>query len=187
MAGAPHGTVVTAERADGGPRAPGPHLVGPAGRALLLSLVIREPDPLLPLRAGLAVADVRARGARVKWPNDVLLDGRKVAGILIEARPQEGWAIVGIGINAPPDSSVLPRGGAGGCRDARPDRSALLQAALTELLSALDTAGAEPPRRRSTALRARDALLGSPLCGRAAKGRGRDRQTAPAVRGAAAR
>ena len=42
---------------------------------------------------------VRRRGARLKWPNDVLVDGRKVAGILVEGRPQEGWAVVGIGLN----------------------------------------------------------------------------------------
>ena len=41
-----------------------------------------------------------ARGAcAIKWPNDVWVDGRKVAGILIEARPQEGWAVIGIGLN----------------------------------------------------------------------------------------
>ena len=36
---------------------------------------------------------------RVKWPNDVWVDGRKLAGILIEGRPQEGWAVLGIGLN----------------------------------------------------------------------------------------
>lgn len=35
----------------------------------------------------------------MKWPNDVLLDGRKIAGILVEGRPQEGWAVLGIGVN----------------------------------------------------------------------------------------
>ena len=35
----------------------------------------------------------------VKWPNDVLVDGRKLAGILVEARPQDGWAVVGVGLN----------------------------------------------------------------------------------------
>src|SRR5207237_122016 len=37
--------------------------------------------------------------ARVKWPNDVLVDGRKLAGILVEGRPQERWAVLGIGLN----------------------------------------------------------------------------------------
>jgi BirA family biotin operon repressor/biotin-[acetyl-CoA-carboxylase] ligase len=35
----------------------------------------------------------------VKWPNDVQVDGRKLAGILVEARPQDGWAVVGVGLN----------------------------------------------------------------------------------------
>ena len=35
----------------------------------------------------------------VKWPNDVWVEGRKLAGILIEARPQDGWAVLGIGLN----------------------------------------------------------------------------------------
>src|SRR5699024_5321124 len=35
----------------------------------------------------------------VKWPNDVEVDGRKLAGVLIEARPQDGWAVIGVGLN----------------------------------------------------------------------------------------
>ncbi len=35
----------------------------------------------------------------VKWPNDIWLEGRKLAGVLIEARPQDGWAVIGIGLN----------------------------------------------------------------------------------------
>ena len=35
----------------------------------------------------------------IKWPNDVWLEGRKLAGILIEARPQDGWAVIGVGLN----------------------------------------------------------------------------------------
>ena len=35
----------------------------------------------------------------VKWPNDIHLEGRKLAGILIEARPQDGWAVLGVGLN----------------------------------------------------------------------------------------
>ena len=69
------------------------------GRALLMSLVLRDPPPLLPLAAAVAVAEVAGAAAAIKWPNDVLLDGRKVAGILAEGRPQEGWAVLGIGVN----------------------------------------------------------------------------------------
>ena len=54
---------------------------------------------LLPLAAALAVAEIAGAGARIKWPNDVLVDGRKVAGILAEGRPQDGWAVLGIGLN----------------------------------------------------------------------------------------
>ena len=36
---------------------------------------------------------------RIKWPNDVWLEGRKLAGILIEAKPQDGWAVIGVGLN----------------------------------------------------------------------------------------
>ena len=58
----------------------------------------------LPLAVGVAIADaLHACGVevRLKWPNDVLLDGRKLAGILIEtaAVPDGVWAIIGIGIN----------------------------------------------------------------------------------------
>ena len=45
------------------------------------------------------VAEVVGSEAQLKWPNDVLVGGRKVAGILVEGRPQEGWAVVGIGLN----------------------------------------------------------------------------------------
>src|SRR5437763_1054108 len=99
-AGAPHGTAVTAALQTAGRGRQGRGWTTPAGRALALSLVLRGADALLPLRAGLAVADLAGPGARVKWPNDVLLDGRKVAGILAEGRPQDGWAVLGIGVNA---------------------------------------------------------------------------------------
>ena len=44
-------------------------------------------------------ADALPAEATIKWPNDVWIDGRKVAGILVEGRPQEGWAVLGIGLN----------------------------------------------------------------------------------------
>jgi BirA family biotin operon repressor/biotin-[acetyl-CoA-carboxylase] ligase len=98
-AGAPHGTLVTAAEQTSGRGRQGRTWTAPAGRALLCSLVIREPPRLLPLAAGVAVAEVAGDGARLKWPNDVLVDGRKVAGILVEGRPQERWAVLGIGLN----------------------------------------------------------------------------------------
>jgi BirA family biotin operon repressor/biotin-[acetyl-CoA-carboxylase] ligase len=105
-AGAPHGTVVLAEEQIAGRGRQGRSWVAPPGRALTLSIVVRLDGrtlELLPLSTAVAVCEACERAASVacliKWPNDVLIDGRKVAGILIEARPQEGWAVLGIGLN----------------------------------------------------------------------------------------
>ena len=77
-------------------------------RALLCSVLIRDPPRLLPLAAGVAVAEVVGAEATIKWPNDVLLGGRKVAGILVEGRPQERWAVLGIGLNVALRESDFP-------------------------------------------------------------------------------
>ena len=151
--GAPHGTLVTAGVQTAGRGRQGRRWEAPEGSALLCSLVLREFDALLSLRAGLAVADVAGAAARVKWPNDVQVDGRKVAGVLVEGRPHEGWAVLGIGVNvsaAPPD---VPDAGTLG-RDG-------VEPVLAELLAALETRLAEPKAAALDALRARDALLGS--------------------------
>jgi BirA family biotin operon repressor/biotin-[acetyl-CoA-carboxylase] ligase len=101
--GAEHGTLVTTDEQTAGRGRQGRSWTAPAGRALLMSIVLREPPPLLPLLAAVAVSDVVegvGSAALVKWPNDVLLaDRRKVAGILVEGRPQERWAVLGIGMN----------------------------------------------------------------------------------------
>jgi BirA family transcriptional regulator, biotin operon repressor / biotin---[acetyl-CoA-carboxylase] ligase len=68
----------------------------PPGTALLASFVL-APNRLLSLAAGVAAAEACGAGVRLKWPNDLLLDGRKVGGILVEATPTK--AICGIGIN----------------------------------------------------------------------------------------
>jgi BirA family transcriptional regulator, biotin operon repressor / biotin---[acetyl-CoA-carboxylase] ligase len=107
-AGAPHGTLVTAAEQSAGRGRQGRTWVAPAGRALLCSLVIRDPQRLLPLAAGVAVAEVAGSDALIKWPNDVLIDGLKVAGILVEGRPQERWAVVGIGINVALRAEEIP-------------------------------------------------------------------------------
>jgi BirA family biotin operon repressor/biotin-[acetyl-CoA-carboxylase] ligase len=150
-AGAPHGTLVTAGLQTAGRGRQGRRWEAPPGSALLCSLILREHDALLSLRAGLAVADVAGEAARVKWPNDVQVDGRKVAGVLVEGRPHEGWAVVGIGVNvsAAPD---LPDAAALGRDD--------VEAVLAELLAALGRRLVEPAEAALDALRARDALLG---------------------------
>jgi BirA family biotin operon repressor/biotin-[acetyl-CoA-carboxylase] ligase len=162
-AGAPHGMLVTAGEQTAGRGRQGRTWAAPPGQALLCSLVLRASDALLPLRAGLAVADVAGPEARVKWPNDVLLGGRaKLAGVLVEARPQEGWAVLGIGLNAAVELGALPD-------DVRPRAATLgrppaaLEATLAELLAALERRLAEPADATLAALRARDALLGAPV------------------------
>jgi len=161
-AGAPHGTAVTAGEQTAGRGRQGRGWSTPPGSAIALSLVIRDPDPLLSLRAGLAVADLAGAGARVKWPNDVLLDGRKVAGVLVEGRPQAGWAVLGIGVNAALDLELLPQElrGVAGTLGLAPRE---LPRALDELLRALEARLAEPGDATLAALRERDALAGRPL------------------------
>jgi BirA family biotin operon repressor/biotin-[acetyl-CoA-carboxylase] ligase len=84
----------------------------PAGSALLLSVLLR-PDAPMPLWPRLAIAaavavchaleDTTPLAPRIKWPNDILADGGKIAGILIESRAadahQPGWVVIGIGLN----------------------------------------------------------------------------------------
>jgi BirA family biotin operon repressor/biotin-[acetyl-CoA-carboxylase] ligase len=106
-AGAPHGTVVTADEQSAGRGRQGRTWTAPPGGALLYSTIVRpleERHLLLPLAAPLAVCEAAEELSPgvicgVKWPNDIHLDGRKLSGVLIEARPQDGWAVVGIGLN----------------------------------------------------------------------------------------
>jgi BirA family transcriptional regulator, biotin operon repressor / biotin---[acetyl-CoA-carboxylase] ligase len=159
VAGAPHGTLVTAAKQHAGRGRQGRTWSAPPGRALLLSLVLRDAPELLPLRAALAVAEVAGPAARIKWPNDVLVEGRKVAGILAEGRPHEGWAVLGIGVNVAVEPRELPPElhETAGTLGRRPDE---LEDALAELLRALEQRVSEPPSDALGALRARDALLG---------------------------
>jgi BirA family biotin operon repressor/biotin-[acetyl-CoA-carboxylase] ligase len=156
-AGAPHGTLVTAGAQTAGRGRQGRTWSAPPGRALLCSLLLREYDLLLPLRAGLAVADVAGPAALVKWPNDVLMDDRKLAGILVEARPVAGWAVLGIGINVAVDLAELPPELQDRAATLGRDPSAL-ESTLTELLGRLGTRLGEPAPAALDALRARDAL-----------------------------
>ena len=120
-AGAEHGTVVIAGAQRAGRGRDGRTWASPPGLGLYLSAVVRPPLPLalvppMTLAIGVGVCDAaREAGAdaRLKWPNDVLVAGRKLAGILVEAQSQGGRleaAIVGIGVNLggalPPELAV---------------------------------------------------------------------------------
>jgi BirA family biotin operon repressor/biotin-[acetyl-CoA-carboxylase] ligase len=106
-AGAPHGTVVTAAEQSAGRGRQGRTWTAPPDKALLYSAIVRplqERHMMLPLAVPLAVCEAAeelqpAIEAKVKWPNDIHVNGRKLAGVLIEARPQDGWAVIGVGLN----------------------------------------------------------------------------------------
>ncbi len=112
IAGASHGTLVTAAEQTAGRGRQGRRWSAPAGSALLMSLVLRDAPQPLSLLAAVAVCDVVGPTARVKWPNDIVVeDGvglRKLAGILIEGRPQDGWAVLGIGVNVAANVGEMP-------------------------------------------------------------------------------
>jgi len=168
--GAPHGTLVTASRQTAGRGRQGRSWVAPDGRGLLCSLLLRDPPRLLPLAAGVAVASVVGVPALVKWPNDVLVDGRKVAGILVEGRPQERWAVVGIGLNValqPEDFPPELRETAGTLGQG-PEA---IEPTLERLLEALEHWITASPEDVLEAFRTRDALLGRAI--RWAGGEGR--------------
>jgi BirA family transcriptional regulator, biotin operon repressor / biotin---[acetyl-CoA-carboxylase] ligase len=104
-AGAPSGTVITAAEQSAGRGRHGRTWAAPPGQALLYSAILRPlelDNMLLPLAVPVAVCEaietVAPVECRIKWPNDVWIDERKVAGVLIEARPPQ-WAVIGIGVN----------------------------------------------------------------------------------------
>jgi BirA family biotin operon repressor/biotin-[acetyl-CoA-carboxylase] ligase len=115
-AGAVEWTTVVADRQTGGRGRSGREWVSPPG-GLYASVVLRprfRGVSVLPLAAGVATAEAVAEwGARprLKWPNDVLLDGRKLAGILAEAASGPAgfeWAVLGIGVNVSLDPALVP-------------------------------------------------------------------------------
>jgi BirA family biotin operon repressor/biotin-[acetyl-CoA-carboxylase] ligase len=108
-AGAPEGTVVWSREQTGGRGRRGRHWASPVGN-LYTSTILRPDCPAqraaeLGFAAALAVADIvpAGREVRVKWPNDVLVDGGKIAGILLESAigqtGQVQHVVAGIGVN----------------------------------------------------------------------------------------
>jgi BirA family transcriptional regulator, biotin operon repressor / biotin---[acetyl-CoA-carboxylase] ligase len=104
LGGAPHGTLVTADEQSAGRGRQGRVWTAPPRSALLMSLVTRRLAATLPLAAAVAICDALPARCEIKWPNDIWLERRKLAGILVEGRPQDGWAVVGIGLNVTNES-----------------------------------------------------------------------------------
>lgn len=164
LAGAPHGTVVTADEQSAGRGRHGRRWSAPPRAALLASAIIRplgEEHRLLPLAVPLAVCEAAETLApvqcRIKWPNDVWLEERKLGGVLIEARPPE-WAVVGVGLNLSVSRDALPP-------DLRWPATSLghgvaPEAALGALRETLGDWLAAPPEAVFRAFAERDALQG---------------------------
>jgi BirA family biotin operon repressor/biotin-[acetyl-CoA-carboxylase] ligase len=175
-AGAPHGALVTAAEQTAGRGRQGRRWTAPAGRSLLASVLVREPAALVALAAAVAVAQAvdesigAAPPAQIKWPNDVLLDGRKAAGILVEARPQEGWAVIGIGCNVAMREQDF-------AQELRPRAATLglgpeaIEPVLDRVLRALERWLTAPAEQLLAAWRARDALIGLEIAWDGGRGR----------------
>lgn len=167
ITGAPHGTLVTASAQTAGRGRQGRRWSAPPGSALLASLVLRSPPPLLSLIAAVAVCDIAGPDALIKWPNDIVIARArgptpplaKLAGILVEGRPQEDWAVLGIGLNVAVRLEQLSA-------ELRNLTATLglpaeaIEPTLEQLLAALQRRLAEPQEAMLEAWRARDALRG---------------------------
>ena len=190
--GAPSGTVVLAEEQTAGRGRDGRTWRSPPG-GVWLGMLLRPPPALpaagvLSLRVGLVLADVveAVLGVRptslsgpragLKWPNDVLIDDRKVAGILCESRWQGDalqWLAVGIGVNVANEIPAELGDRAVALADVRPSvrRIDVLDQLVPALLR-LTTHGAELTQFECAAFARRDWLRGrqirTPLAGRAA-------------------
>ena len=174
--GAESGTVVTADEQTAGRGRTGRKWSAPAGSALLCSAILRPLEAhhsLLPLAVPLAVCDAAEALApvscQVKWPNDVWLDERKLAGVLIEARFPE-WAVIGVGLNL-----SIPDDGFPG--DLRWPATSLgnevsPEAALAALRDAYGRWFAAEPEEVVAAFEARDALRGREVAWEGAGGSG---------------
>ena len=193
IAGAPHGTLVSAAEQTAGRGRQGRSWVAPARSALLCSLIVRNPPRLLSLIAGVAICDVVGQDALLKWPNDVVLpEGeaapqtgtipdtgeagepklRKLAGILVEGRPQDAWAVLGIGLNVAVRVEQLPpeicaRAATMGLP------AAAIETTLERLLPALGARLAEPVEGVLEAWRERDALYDREVFWEGGQGRAR--------------
>lgn len=166
--GEPSGLVVVAERQSAGRGRLDRRWASPPRAGLTFS-VLRRPTlpaaqwPWLPLWTGLAVATVLREQAGLhavlKWPNDVLVGGRKVCGVLAEV-PVPRAVVLGVGLNVTNQVEELPGEDATSLRlagAASTDRDTLLRAVLRTLGATLDT---DPPDLARVAYRERCDTVG---------------------------
>ena len=145
--GAPEGSLVVAENQTRGKGRMGRKWVSPKGGGIYMSLILRpdaETDqiPAITLIAASgvirAIKKVCSVEARMKWPNDVVIDGKKVCGILTEIKAQPDrvdFVVLGIGINVNTPSGKLPPGATSlrmEC-NSRVNRTELIKKVLEEL------------------------------------------------------
>jgi BirA family biotin operon repressor/biotin-[acetyl-CoA-carboxylase] ligase len=161
-------TMVTDSQREGRGRL-GRSWVAPPETALLFSIILRPPLdvlPLMPLLAALTVAGgiEAATGAApdLKWPNDVLLHGRKLAGILLE-RPAGADVILGVGLNVNQPAADLPEGATSLAVELghELEREPLLAAILNDLSNAYERADREGVDWIVPGWRSRSSMLGS--------------------------
>lgn len=187
--GAPAGASFVADRQRAGRGRQGRRWHAAGGTSLLVSIVLRpsiEPMALPPLAlvAGLAVIDAITAQApgldvKLKWPNDVLASGRKLAGVLVEAALSNGrvaWAVVGVGVNVrrgalPPElASTATSLEALGARGEGLERGALLGHLLARLVGRLGAFERGGFAALADEARARDGLLGRRVSGERLRG-----------------
>jgi len=187
--GDPEGAVVVADFQTAGRGRLGRTWTAPPGTAVLCSVLLRPPAggriAQLSLVAGLATAQTveaaLGRPAQLKWPNDVLVDGLKVAGVLAEAR--DGIVVVGVGLNVNQTAAELPgdaRIAAASLRSldgSERDREALLADLLVRLESAYGSWLADRLGALHGEIASRDALAGRAVSvgGRSGRALGIDR------------
>ena len=173
-AGAPEGAVLGADHQTAGRGRRGRAWVDRPGAALAVSVLLRPPPSgldarTLPIVAGVAVARAVGASATLAWPNDVLLEGAKVAGILVEAGSSGGpieWAVVGVGVNVRGRPDVEAAGWPPGALDAAgppPARQELAARVLRELWSAYEEWRERGPAAALAEWEARDGLRGREL------------------------
>ncbi|HEY0776526.1 MAG TPA: biotin--[acetyl-CoA-carboxylase] ligase [Gemmatirosa sp.] len=146
--GAAAGTVIVADVQTAGRGRNGRRWLSDAEAGVWATVVERPRDvtslSVLSLRVGLALAAelerLLSRGTTLKWPNDVQLEGRKLAGVLVEARWRDGapeWAAIGVGVNRKPPAELPDAIGTGDALR----RSALLGAVVQAVRTASTATG----------------------------------------------